>query len=186
MQCHDLTFINTLSKTYAFLNECSHVMLMSRALTHAHVMYEKPSFPKQNIFVLYFNSLDNLRKTALFKSHVSFVGNELFGVTTHASYTFRHFRGLSSLDTYVWPRIQAFHLRGCLSLLTTTRHIISNRATLGRRPFYRAHHLNTKHSVLSCHALTSISRDVPVHMQCRMSLLVLSCYMHDESYMQHL
>ena len=84
MQCHDLTFINTLSKTYAFLYECSHVMLMPRALTdsltHAHVMYEKSSFQKQKIFVLYFNSLDSLQKTALFKSHVSFVGNELFGV----------------------------------------------------------------------------------------------------------
>ena len=67
-------------------------MLMSQALTDfltdAHVMYEKPSFPKQKIFVLYFMSLDSLRQIALFKSHVSFVGNELSGVSPQASYTF--------------------------------------------------------------------------------------------------
>ena len=123
-------------------------MLMSRALidslTYAHVMYEEPSFPNQKIFVLYFNSLDSLQRISLFKIHVSFVGNELSGVSPQASYTFRHFRGLSPLDACVLPRIQAFQVRGCLSLLVTTRHIISNHATLGRHPFFRAHHLNTK------------------------------------------
>ena len=101
----NLTFINTLSKTYAFLRECSHVMPKSQtltdSLTHAHVMYEKPSFPKQKIFVLYFNSLDSLRKTVLFKSHVSFVGNKLSRVSPQASYTFQNFCRLSPLDAYV-------------------------------------------------------------------------------------
>ena len=121
MQCHNLTFINTLSKTYAFLHECSHVMPMSLALTdyltHAHVMYEKPSFPKQKIFVLFFNSLDSLRKIALFKIHVSFVSKELSGVSPQASYTFQHFRRLSPLDTCVLPRIQVFHLQGVYPFL---------------------------------------------------------------------
>ena len=95
------------------------------------------------------------------------------------------------VDIHCWmdmfdQEYKPFHLRGCLSLIATTRHIISNRATLRCHPFFRARHLNTKHSVLSCHALTPVSRDVPMHIQCRMSLHVLSCYMHDESYMQHL
>ena len=155
--------------------------------SHMHTSCMKNlHFQNKIFFVLYLNSLDSLRKIALFKSHVSFMGNKLSGVSLQASYTFRHFRELLPLDAYVLPRIQTFHFRGCLSLLTTTQHIISNRATLGRRPFFRAHLLNTKNNVLSCHALTPISHDVLVHMQCRMPLHVLSCYMHDESYMQHL
>ena len=107
--------------------------------SHMHMLcIKKPSFPKQNIFVLYFNSLDSLKKTVLFKIHVSFVGNGLFEVSPHVSYTFRHFCGLSPLDAYVSPRIQAFHLRGCLSLLATSRHKISNLATLGRHPFFQS------------------------------------------------
>ena len=113
--------------------------------------------------------MESLRKIALFKIHVSFVGNELSGVSQQASYAFQHFHELSSLDTYVQQRLHAFHLRGCLSLLATTRHIISNRATLGRCPFFRAHHLNT--NTVFFHAMHS-------HLFHAMSLCICNAGCH--------
>ena len=186
MQCHNLTFINTLSKTYAFLHESSHVMPMFRALTDsltlAHVMYEKPLFSKQKIYFFIFQLLGQSLKNRFIQKPCVFFRKR----------TFRDFTtGVVHIPTLSWT----FTI-GCICLTKNTSlspegmsipscyyptHKFSNRATLGRRPFFRAHHLNNKH-----HALTPVSLDVPVHMQCKMPLHILSCYMHDESYMQHL
>ena len=165
-------------------------MPMSRALTdfltHAYATYENLYF--QNKIFLFYNSIPwTISEKPLYSKVMCLLWVKNFPRShrkhrTHSD-TFTNFHRLIHMSDQEY---MFFTLGGCLSLLATTRHIISNRATLGRRPFFRAHHLNTKHSVLSCHALTLVLSNVPVHMQCRMSLLVLSCYMHNEGYMQHL
>ena len=44
---------------------------------------------------------------------------------------------------------------------------------------------NTKHNVHLYHALTPMSCDVPVYMQCKMPLHVISCHMYNECYMDN-
>ena len=126
---------------------------------------------QNKIFFLYISTPWTIseKKIALFESHVSLWVTNVLGF---------HHRRRTLLQTST---------AGCMCLTKDTGFSPNFKPYDSRTssPF-RAHDLNTKHDFLSCHALRPVSRDVPVHMQCRMPLLVLSCYMHDESYMQHL
>ena len=57
--------------------------------------------------------------------------------------------------------------------------------SVGHCPFYRAHLINTKRNVdlLTMHShLTQC--DAPIHIQCKIPLCVISCYMYNEHYIE--
>ena len=101
----------------------------------------------------------------------------------------RHFYGLSPLGTMFDHNWLVFHPRVDLSLFTDNRNIFSvscNRATLlDVVPYTEPTQLNTKRSVnlptMHSHPWNAMFL---VHMQCKMPLHVISCYMYNEHYME--
>ena len=101
----------------------------------------------------------------------------------------RHFYDISPLGTMSDHNWRVFHLKGELSLLADTRHIFSvscNRVTLlGVVPFIEPTQSNTKRSVdLPTMHSHPTQCDAPVHIQLKMPLHVISCYMYNEHYMK--
>ena len=111
-----------------------------------------------------------------------FVGSRFF-VSHRGLRKPSHFYGLSLLRTTSYHNWRVFHPRGDLSLLSDTRHIFSvscNRATVERCPIYRANLIKHQtHVDLPTMHSHPTQCDAPVHIQCKMSLHVNSCYMYN-------
>ena len=138
MQCHD-SHINThSSKICTFLHECLHAMPMFRvltdSLTHAFAMYEKP-FSKQKIFV-FEHSLDNLRQPSDVKIHWTTL--RYHNLLDNPSISNSFIGQLSDIKFIYLDNLPISN-----SFIWTT---------LQYYPFKNP-----------CHALTPVSRDVPVH-----------------------
>ena len=124
----------------------------------------------------------------IFKIHAPFVGSKIL-VSHRGLRKPRHFYDLSPLGTMSDHNWRVFHSRGDLSLLADTWHIFSvscNHATLlDAVLFTEPTKSNTKHSVdLPTMHSHPTQCDAPVHIQCKMPLHVISCYMYNEHYME--
>ena len=64
-------------------------------------------------------------------------------------------------------------------------HFNQTRDSVGHCLIYRAHPISTKRNVnlLTMHSHQT-QCDVPMHIQCKMSLHIISCYMYNEHYME--
>ena len=124
-------------------------------------------FSNQNLFGCYTSIV-----IYIFKTMCLFMGSE-FSVSHHKlcthSYTFTSFHHLLLPNRY-------FHFH------------VSNRATLlDFVQRYSVHQLITKHSVDSCHALTPMSCNVPMHKCNAMHhCMSIPCHIYDECYMNNL
>ena len=120
----------------------------------------------------------------IFKIHAPFFVGSIFLVSHHGLCKHKHFYGLSPLRTMSDHNWRIFHPRGDLSLLANTWHIFfvsCNRATLlDVIPFTEPTQSNTKRSVdLPTMHSHPTQYNAPVHIQCKMSLHVNSCYMYN-------
>ena len=141
--------------------------VLADSLTHAFAMYEK-LFSKKKIFVSE-NSLDNLRYqnpldnpsklNPLDKPLIRFVGQP-FDIIYWTTIRYNLFIGQPSDIIYLLDNPPISNL------------------FIGKPS-------NIKFIQNPCHALTPVSRNVPVHMKCNMPIHVNSCYMHDDYHMQH-
>ena len=88
--------------------------------------------------------------------------------------------------------VWVFHPREYPALLAITRHKFLYRFvqpcdSVGLRPTVPSPPNQTPNAVLIFnHALTPMICDVPVHMQCNAPLLVISCHMCNECYMDNI
>ena len=102
----------------------------------------------------------------------------------------RHFYGLSPLGTMSDHNWRVFHMRVIYYFLLIPDtyflyHFNQSCDSVGRCPIYRAHPINTKCSVdLPTMYSHPTQCDAPVHIQCKMSLHVISCYKYNEHYME--
>ena len=85
--------------------------------SHMHTSCMKNLHFQNKRFLFYISTPWIVSEKSFYSKVMSFVDNELFGVSPQASYTFRYFRELSPLDAYVLPRIQVLHLRGVYPFL---------------------------------------------------------------------
>ena len=103
----------------------------------------------------------------------------------------RHFYGLSPLGTMFDHNWRVFHLREDLSLFVDTRHIFSLPFYSTVRLCWTLSHLPSPHnqtpntvSIYQPCTNTHLMR-CPRAYECKMSLHVISCYMHNECYMDN-
>ena len=164
------------------------------SLTHAYAKCEKPSFWIISNDHLISKSISYVYKPKVFwmihhnnqlysKSMRLFVGSG-FLVSHCGLLKPIHFYGLSPLGTMSYHNWRVIHPMGDLSILADTRHIFSiscNRATLlNVVPFTELSQSNTKRCVnLPIMHSHPTQCDAPVHIQCKMSLHVSSCYMYN-------
>ena len=115
-----------------------------------------------------------------------FVGSEFPGSHHRTPHAFLHF-----LDSTVgvYEPVQAFHPRGCRTLLASTHHTffpcyvtvrLCWTSSNGTEPTHQSPSMVIDHN----HALTPIQCNVSLHMH-NTSLHVISCHMYNECYMDN-
>ena len=113
-----------------------------------------------------------------------------FGVAPQSSHAYTLSRAFTIANMYNHI-YRVFYSMRYLSLLSITRHIFSLSCiqpcdSVEHHPMVLSLPSNTKRSVDPYHALTPMSCNVLVHMQCNAPLHVISCPMYNECYIDNI